>query len=102
MAKPTRKLNLQYFKLFDTLMEAYDQAAEGKGKHRHEDPVPFEQQDIVREALYCGLAGPICQIRKKAKESLRLDLDAARRELLGCIVYAAGAIAAIDIKRKGE
>ena len=88
---------LGYENLAAVCWEAIEQASSGKGKIRHADAkLAFDHQDIVRDAQYCGLAAPIFQIRKKAKESLRLVPEAAINELLGCIVYAAGAIIAIS------
>jgi hypothetical protein len=89
----------RYEYLINILASALDQASSGKGKERHADAnLPFEEQDIVKDSIYCGQAGPIYQIRKKAKESLRLSPDKAIQELLGCIIYSAAAIIALEKK----
>lgn len=85
----------KYASLKKVLVEAEQQASQGKGKERHADDLPFEEQEIVRDAIYLGQAAPIFQVRKKAKESLRLSKDAAIRELYGVIIYAAAAIIAL-------
>ena len=81
-----------YDNLADVLDRAYMQAASGKGKERHSDGKPFDRQpmqgilDLVGEGFALG------QAIKKCQESTRMDTDAAVRELLGAIVYIAGAI----------
>jgi hypothetical protein len=90
--------NKKYATLARVCVMAMEQASAGKGKERHADGnLRFEEQDIVRDARFCGLAAPIFQVRKKAKEALRLPPEMAIQELLGCMVYAAGAIIAIEI-----
>jgi hypothetical protein len=86
-----------YATLADVLRRAFDQAAHGKGKERHATAAPFEAQG---SQLICDLlgthVGQIHQATKKSAESLRLPHDAAVRELLGAIVYTAGAVIALE------
>lgn len=85
-----------YEPLAAVLSEAFHQAAFGKGKERHADAKPFIEQpmqDLIR--LY-GPGFALGQAAKKAQESQRLPYERARAELLGAIVYTAGAIIAMD------
>ena len=83
--------NLKYQSLGNILLEAYDQAANGKGKERHADGQKFEEQPIiVLEKLY--QSGVLFQAAKKMHESQRLEKDAAIRELLGAMNYLAARI----------
>jgi hypothetical protein len=85
----------QYRTLFKTLEAALMQAIEGKGKFRHvigdED---FDSQPIMKIGRWTGTNHfQIGQAIKKAQESVRLAPAAARKELLGAIVYLAAAVA---------
>ena len=81
------------------LTEAYDQAARGKGAERHGRGAPFDEQpmqDLIR--LY-GTGFALGQSAKKTQEAQRLPtVDRQVRELLGAIVYIAGAIIHIQEK----
>ena len=92
-----------YESLFRIFQMAMDQAQFGKGRKRHaEDGKPFETQDICREAQDLGLAAPIYQARKKAKEALRLDPEKAVEDLLGAINYLAAAVIVIEETKERE
>lgn len=81
---------------------AYDQSARGKGQQRHVNGLPFNEQPIMTIGRMSGLGGHVYQIMKKAQEangmSQRGDADAARRELLGVIVYAAAAYLLVEAR----
>lgn len=95
------KFNVEgYERLADVLARAYEQSAGGKGKERHATGLPFHEQPIVQGAQSYGVGGPLFQVGKKSREAFgmyqRGEADAAIHELLGAIVYAAGAIVAIE------
>lgn len=82
-----------YESLADVLKRAYDQAAIGKGAQRHATGLPFHEQPMQTISQLVGSNdGLLYQAMKKIQESQRMDRDAAVRELLGAIVYVAGAI----------
>lgn len=84
-----------YEKLADVLQRAYGQAAHGKGKERHQVAgEPFEEQVMQDMARRFGVGSLLGQAFKKSEESQRLAHDASVRELLGAIVYLAGAVIA--------
>lgn len=78
------------------LDDAYAQAARGKGKERHANDKPFNDQPIMEVGRIVGPGFALGQVMKKAGEAKgmadRGDADAAERELLGAIVYAAAAV----------
>lgn len=87
-----------YEHLADILTAAYNQSARGKGKERHANAAPWHEQRIntipaQQKSIADGLA---YQVQKKTLEACdmaeRGDLDAAEREMLGAIVYAAACI----------
>ena len=81
-----------YHKLAYHLMEAFLQAAEGKGHERHANELPFHQQRM--QSISQGLKsakGMGFQVCKKTEEGLDMGRDAALHELHGAMVYAAGA-----------
>jgi hypothetical protein len=90
-----------YESLAAVLREALEQAAAGKGRERHAHPGEgFEDQQIMKIQDWTGGTGfAVGQVVKKAIESMRLPRDAARRELLGAIVYAAAGIVWLDQER---
>jgi len=81
-----------YERLRATLEAAYDQAARGKGAVRHGNSLPFHEQPMQTIARQVGPGFILGQAMKKIGESAGLDKDAAIRELLGAIVYCAGAV----------
>jgi hypothetical protein len=79
-----------YLALELVLRDAYLQACKGKGKDRHADNNAFQDQPICTELKSLKtIAGNVQQIRKKALESMRLLDEAAIKEHLDIIVYAA-------------
>jgi hypothetical protein len=90
-----------YEKLADVLARAYAQAAIGKGAERHARGEPFHEQVIIEGARRFGVGSLLFQAFKKSEESQRLAHDAAVRELLGAIVYLAGAVIALEKENDG-
>lgn len=83
----------QYQRLIKTLNGAYDQAANRKGKERHAQGLPFEDQPMLSiSRILSSNTGLAYQAIKKIQESQRMDTDAAIRELYGAIIYVAGMI----------
>lgn len=89
-----------YDSLLEVLIRAYDQAASGKGAERHGQDKPFEDQPMQKLIDLYGVGFSLGQAGKKAQESMRLDHDAAIRELLGAINYIAGTIIHMEANRK--
>jgi len=82
-----------YESLHEVLVEALDQAQNGKGRDRHAvDNEPFEQQKICELTRRVGVGGPLFQACKKAIEAQRLGGERGVRELLGAINYLAAAV----------
>jgi len=91
-----------YKTLQDALDGAYQQASNGKGKERHADDEPFENQKIcqITRWLGNGPASPLLfQVVKKALESDRLTPEAAVHELQGVINYAAACIIILEERK---
>ena len=80
-----------YISLRYVLELAVDQAANGKGKERHANGEPFDQQKICKISRAVGVGFALGQALKKAEESVRLNKEAALREILGAINYLAAA-----------
>lgn len=93
-----------YESLAAVLSAAFDQAARGKGKERHANDTPFDQQPMQLIADRRGIGFILGQADKKSEEAQgmldRGEVDAAIREILGAIVYLAGSI--VHIQRKNE
>lgn len=85
-----------YERLAEVLQRAYDQAANGKGKVRHAQGEPFHEQVMQIGARKFGVGSLLFQAFKKSEESQRLPQDRAVAELLGSIVYLAGAVIALE------
>jgi hypothetical protein len=82
-----------YEKLAVVLQKAYNQAAVGKGKERHaQDNEPFHDQVMADGAKRFGVGALLFQAYKKSEESQRLNTERGINELLGAIVYLAGAV----------
>jgi hypothetical protein len=87
-----------YAALRGVLDRAYDQASVGKGRERHANGEPFEDQLIVKLGQFMGhrTEGNVFQACKKSIESLRLPKSRAIPELLGAINYIAGAVLILE------
>jgi hypothetical protein len=89
-----------YESLIAVLNMALDQSAAGKGKERHAQGQPFEDQPMQRiSQLLNSAEGMRYQVMKKTQESARMEKDAAIQELLGAIIYAAGAVIFLQNKK---
>lgn len=86
-----------YESLMIVLRRAFTQAAFGKGKERHAQDMPFEDQPMQKLIALYGPGFALGQAAKKAQESQRLPKDRAIAELLGAINYLAGAIIALEL-----
>lgn len=93
---PIKMAGDPYHHLSTVLDEALAQASEGKGRERHAQDLPFHEQPMQQLIDLYGMGFALGQAGKKMQESQRLAYDAARTELLGAIVYIAGAIVAMD------
>lgn len=78
-----------YELLFNVFVNALHQAANGKGRERHATPVPFQMQSSCCIARDVGIAFPLGQAIKKAKECQRLAGVRSMVEILGSINYLA-------------
>lgn len=82
-----------YEALKKVLDDALSQASQGKGRERHAGDLPFHEQPIMTITRSVGAGFPAGQALKKIQESIGMDrrgnTDAAYREVLGAIVYAA-------------
>lgn len=94
----SKNTDRRYNSLREVLDDAFTQASTEKGEQRHGDERPFEQQQYCRDLRDLGLGAGLYQIRKKALEAIRLNKEAAYREILGTIIYAAGVC--IELKRQ--
>lgn len=82
-----------YETLFDTLMAAFWQAASGKGNERHACGQPWLAQPIFAIGDLFGPGFNAGQVAKKLHEAIQMaergNREAAQREALGAIIYAA-------------
>jgi len=85
-----------YESLADVLSRAFNQAAQGKGAERHATDLPFSEQPMQQIAARRGIGFILGQADKKSEEAQgmvsRGETDKAVHELLGAIVYLAGAV----------
>lgn len=92
----TRTINVEpgYETLLEILLQAYEQAAHGKGRQRHAGGQPFEDQPMQTISALLGTErGMAFQAIKKLREGLDLPSHEARvNELLGAINYIAGIV----------
>lgn len=90
-----------YERLHDILMEAFLQSAAGKGRQRHANELPWEQQPIIQITRSKGVGFPAGQADKKITEALgmhrRGEICRAVHELRGAIVYLAALIHVIEV-----
>ena len=95
----------KYAELYRVLMMAHDQAANGKGKERHANGEKFEDQPIMSIAKSHGMGYQTGQAAKKLQEAHKLlklrGKDAAIKEILGAINYAAAAVLFIEQMDEG-
>lgn len=91
-----------YEDLAYVLEQAFEQAARGKGKERHANQLPFNEQPIMTLQELYGPGFALGQAAKKTQEAQRMGTDAAVRELLGAINYIAGAIIHIQSMEQEE
>ena len=89
-----------YEALTDVLDRAFVQAAVTKGAERHADGRPFTDQPMQHIARRRGIGFILGQADKKSEEAqgmlARGEREKAVHELLGAIVYLAGAIIYIE------
>jgi hypothetical protein len=86
-----------YSSLKNVFEQAFQQASEGKGKERHANNEPYEQQKIVKLNEFIGSNhGLIYQACKKSIESTRLEKERAKAEILGAINYLAAAYIVLE------
>lgn len=88
-----------YEKLLAIFTRAYERAAIGKGKERHANGEPFEEQLICSIPERVGIGFNLGQALKKAYEQERMNPQDAVNELLDCINYLAAAIIVIENRK---
>lgn len=81
-----------YASLANVLQRAFAQASAGKGKERHANALPFDQQPMQTIASQFGVGFLLGQAAKKSQESQALPPGRDVAELLGAINYLAGAV----------
>lgn len=101
LEKPETSDNPNYDALLSVLMDAYDQAANGKGADRHGRGLNFEDQDMLTIMDNVGIGFGAGQAIKKIVEGIRLNDVQCRKELLGAIVYLAGTILWVNKHDRG-
>ena len=88
-------MNAAYDELWVQLYAAYQQSAEGKGKERHANNLPWVEQPIFLVAQQHGIGFLTGQAAKKLGEAVMMiergEYEKAHQELLGAIVYTAAA-----------
>lgn len=94
--------NEGYECLAEVLTQAYNQAANGKGKERHAGGQPFDEQPMqVISGLLNSTDGMAFQAIKKIREATGLATTEAQiNELLGAINYIAGIIIFIENRKE--
>ncbi|ENL9127512.1 hypothetical protein AB6J89_004719 [Salmonella enterica] len=87
-----------YDDLFNVLALAYDQAARGKGKERHANDKPFNQQPLMQLADKFGTGFLLGQASKKLEECTGLPYGQDVKEILGAIVYSCAAVMHLELE----
>lgn len=102
MSEPITLSAEGYDELAIILRDAFKQASEGKGRERHANDLPFDQQPMqTLSDMFDSDKGMAFQAVKKLREGLDMpEYDRMERELLGSIVYTAGII--LWHKRRGR
>lgn len=89
-----------YEPLAGVFASAFEQAAHGKGKERHANDLPFIMQPMIQIGRRRGIGFVLGQADKKTEEAqgmlTRCERQAAVREILGAMVYLAGAVLLIE------
>lgn len=97
-------MNRSEFPGYEAVIDAFEMAvadaARGKGRARHAaGAVRFEAQPMMQITRMVGVGFPLGQAQKKAQEAALFsgldDRQAARIEILGAMVYLAGAYIAL-------
>lgn len=101
-AMPAPFIVAGYEELSAVLLRAFEQAAKGKGKERHANGEPFHEQVMQTGAHRFGVGALLFQAFKKSEESQRLPHDRAVAELLGAIVYLAGAVIHMERRQRPD
>lgn len=84
-------------RLAAVLYQAYSQAAFGKGKERHANGKPFHEQPMQDLIRLNGLGFAVGQACKKSTEALNFaSKQKSIDEMLGAIVYLAGAVISLE------
>jgi len=91
-----------YDVLLKVLIEAFNQAAYGKGKERHASNDSYDKQPCCSIARKVGLGFPLGQAMKKIEESIRLETEHGIAELFGAINYIAAAIIVLREKEQED
>ena len=89
----------KYGMLKVVLDDALNQASIGKGKDRHADNQPYQEQPIMWIEQYFK-SYQLGQAVKKMHESQRLSKDMAIQELLGSINYIAAHIIFLQLEKE--
>jgi hypothetical protein len=81
-----------YDSLANVLDDALHQAQSGKGEERHANDLPFDRQPMQKLIESYGVGFALGQAAKKGEESMVLEPGHDIAEILGAIVYLAGAV----------
>jgi hypothetical protein len=86
------EIDKNYASLFEQYLGALEHASVTKGKERHANGLPFEQQKICRINRNVGIGFGLGQCIKKSEEVKVLPPEMGIKELYGVINYASGVI----------